>query len=119
MERRWPIRPVAFDAMQAARGRGVDVLLIDTAGRLHTKVNLMEELKKVKRVVERGPRGAQGVLLVLDATTGQNGVQQAQFTEAVDVSGVILTKLDGQRRGYRPRRAAGAGHSGEAGRRVQ
>jgi fused signal recognition particle receptor len=92
---------VAFDAAAAARSRGMDVLLVDTAGRLHTKVNLMEELRKVKRILARELPGApQEVLLVLDATTGQNAVSQArQFHEAVGVTGIILTKLDGTARG--------------------
>ncbi|MBY0277297.1 signal recognition particle-docking protein FtsY [Candidatus Binatia bacterium] len=92
---------VVFDGMSAAVARGVDVVLIDTAGRLHTKVNLMEELKKVRRVVDRVLPGApHEVLLVVDATTGQNAVSQARtFAGAVDVTGVILTKLDGSARG--------------------
>lgn len=92
---------VAFDATDAALARGVDNLLIDTAGRLHTKVNLMEELKKIQRVVQkRLPAAPHEVLLVLDATTGQNGLVQAkQFTEALQVTGIILTKLDGTAKG--------------------
>jgi fused signal recognition particle receptor len=91
---------VVFDAVQRASARGFDLVLADTAGRLHTKVNLMEELKKVRRVSERPPGRLSEVLLVLDATTGQNGVVQArQFTEAVGVTGVVLTKLDGTARG--------------------
>ncbi len=91
---------VAFDALEAAVSRGVDVVLVDTAGRLHTKTNLMEELKKVLRIVERTPGALQEVLLVLDATTGQNGLAQARdFTEAVGVTGVVLTKLDGTAKG--------------------
>jgi len=92
---------VAFDAMNAAQARGVDVLIIDTAGRLHTKVNLMEELKKIPRVIQKRMTGApHEVLLVLDATTGQNGLSQARlFTEAIGVTGVVLTKLDGTARG--------------------
>jgi len=92
---------VAFDALQAAKARGADVVLIDTAGRLHTKSNLMEELKKVRRVVQRFDEGApHEVLLILDATTGQNGLVQARhFTEAVQVTGVVLTKLDGTAKG--------------------
>ena len=92
---------VAFDAVNAAVARGVDVLIIDTAGRLHTKVNLMEELKKVPRVLQKRIAGApHEVLLVLDATTGQNGLSQArQFADAVGVTGVVLTKLDGTARG--------------------
>jgi fused signal recognition particle receptor len=92
---------VVFDGMSAGVARGVDVVLIDTAGRLHTKVNLMEELKKVRRVIDRVLPGApHEVLLVVDATTGQNAVAQARtFAAAVDVTGVILTKLDGSARG--------------------
>ena len=92
---------VAFDAVDAAASRGVDCLLIDTAGRLHTKVNLMEELKKIQRVVnKRVPGAPHEVLLVLDATTGQNGLQQAKvFTEALNVTGIVLTKLDGTAKG--------------------
>lgn len=92
---------VVFDALQAARNRGVKVVIIDTAGRLHTKFNLMEELKKVKRVAQRiDPSAPHETLLVLDATTGQNGLTQAiNFTEAMGVSGIILTKLDSTARG--------------------
>ncbi len=92
---------VVFDGMRAAVARGVDVVLVDTAGRLHTKVNLMEELRKVRRTVERVVEGApHEVLLVLDATTGQNALAQARtFGEAVAVTGVVLTKLDGSARG--------------------
>lgn len=92
---------VAFDAIQAAVARGSDVVIIDTAGRLHTKKNLMEELKKIKRVADRALPGApHEVLLVLDATTGQNAVSQVQlFKEAVDVTGIALTKLDGTAKG--------------------
>jgi fused signal recognition particle receptor len=92
---------VVFDAVKAAEARKADVLIIDTAGRLHTKVNLMEELKKVKRVIGREVAGApHQVLLVLDATTGQNGISQARlFHEAVHVDGIILTKLDGTAKG--------------------
>jgi len=90
---------VAFDAVKAGTERKVDTVLIDTAGRLHTKVGLMDELGKVKRVVEKqGP--VDETLLVLDATTGQNGLTQARvFTEVVDVSGIVLTKLDGTAKG--------------------
>jgi fused signal recognition particle receptor len=90
---------VAFDAVREGTDKRVDTVLIDTAGRLHTKVGLMDELGKVKRVVERtGP--VDETLLVLDATTGQNGLTQARvFTEVVDVSGIVLTKLDGTARG--------------------
>lgn len=91
---------VVFDAMGAAQNRGADLVLVDTAGRLHTKVNLMEELKKLRRIVDRTPGAGQEVLLVIDATTGQNGLTQAkQFREAVDVTGVVLTKLDGTAKG--------------------
>jgi fused signal recognition particle receptor len=91
---------VAFDGLASARARGADVLLIDTAGRLHTKSNLMEELRKLRRVLEREGGQVREVLLVLDATTGQNGLAQArQFTEAVGVTGVVLTKLDGTAKG--------------------
>jgi fused signal recognition particle receptor len=92
---------VVFDALQAAKSRNVQVVIIDTAGRLHTKFNLMEELKKIKRVVQRVDASApHQVLLVLDATTGQNGLAQARyFTEAVNVSGIILAKLDSTAKG--------------------
>jgi fused signal recognition particle receptor len=91
---------VVFDGMDAARSRRADLVLVDTAGRLHTKANLMEELAKLKRIVERSPGALKEVLLVIDATTGQNGLVQArQFTEAVDVTGVVLTKLDGTAKG--------------------
>jgi fused signal recognition particle receptor len=92
---------VMFDALQAAKSRNVDVLLCDTAGRLQNKVNLMKELEKVKRVIEREIPGApHEVLLVLDATTGQNAMSQAKtFTEATDVTGIVLTKLDGTAKG--------------------
>lgn len=92
---------VVFDAIQAAKSRNADVLLCDTAGRLQNKVNLMKELEKVKRVIEREVPGApHEVLLVLDATTGQNAMSQAKaFSEATDVSGIVLTKLDGTAKG--------------------
>jgi len=91
---------VIFDAVQHAAARGAALVMADTAGRLHTKVNLMEELRKVRRVAERPPGVLTEVLLVLDATTGQNGVVQArQFTEAVGVTGIVLTKLDGTAKG--------------------
>jgi len=92
---------VVFDGMQAAKNRGIDVLLIDTAGRLHTKTHLIEELKKIRRVIARELPGApHETLLVLDAVTGQNGLQQARvFKEATDVSGIVLTKLDGTAKG--------------------
>jgi fused signal recognition particle receptor len=86
--------------MAAAQSRGADLVLVDTAGRLHTKVNLMEELKKLRRVVDRTEGACKEVLLVIDASTGQNGLVQAkQFTEAVDVTGIALTKLDGTAKG--------------------
>lgn len=92
---------VIYDGIQAARSRKADVLLCDTAGRLQNKVNLMEELKKVHRIIQREVPGApHEVLLVLDATTGQNAIQQAKiFREAVGVSGIVLTKLDGTAKG--------------------
>jgi fused signal recognition particle receptor len=91
---------VVFDAVERASARGVDLVLADTAGRLHTKVNLMEELKKVRRVAERPGALVNEVLLVIDATTGQNGLVQAkEFTNAVGVTGVVLTKLDGTAKG--------------------
>lgn len=92
---------VMFDAVQAAKSRKVDVLICDTAGRLQNKVNLMKELEKVKRVIEREVPGApHEVLLVLDATTGQNAMSQAkQFSDATDVTGIVLTKLDGTAKG--------------------
>ena len=92
---------VVFDAMQAAQARGVDTLIVDTAGRLHTKFNLMEELKKIVRVLQKYDREApHEILLVMDATTGQNGFLQArQFVQDAGVSGIILTKLDGTARG--------------------
>lgn len=92
---------VAYDAVDAGIARKADNVIIDTAGRLHTKVNLMEELKKVHRVIgKRQPGAPHEVLLVLDATTGQNGLQQArQFTQALNVNGIVLTKLDGTAKG--------------------
>lgn len=92
---------VAFDAVQAAKSRKVDVVIIDTAGRLHTKSNLMEELKKINRVIAKEiPAAPHETLLVLDATTGQNAINQAKlFGEAVDLTGVVLTKLDGTAKG--------------------
>jgi fused signal recognition particle receptor len=92
---------VAYDAIEAATARGKDVAIVDTAGRLHTQANLMEELAKVRRVIEGRLDGApHETLLVIDATTGQNGVRQAQqFSEAVQVTGVALTKLDGSAKG--------------------
>lgn len=92
---------VAFDAVQAAKSRKVDIVIIDTAGRLHTKSNLMEELKKINRVIAKEiPAAPQETLLVLDATTGQNAISQAKlFGEAVELTGVVLTKLDGTAKG--------------------
>ncbi len=92
---------VIFDAVQAAKSRNVDVLICDTAGRLHTKKNLMEELKKIFRIINNEiPDSSREVLLVLDATTGQNAVQQAKvFSEAAEISGIVLTKLDGTAKG--------------------
>jgi len=92
---------VVFDAMMAARARGVDVVIVDTAGRLHTKSNLMAELEKMKRTAAKQVAGApHEVLLVLDATTGQNGLVQArEFTEHAGVTGLVLTKLDGTAKG--------------------
>ena len=92
---------VVYDGLQAAKSRGIDVLLIDTAGRLHTKVHLIEELKKIRRVIAREQSDApHETLLVLDATTGQNGLQQARvFKEATDITGIVLTKLDGTAKG--------------------
>ncbi|MBU7005469.1 signal recognition particle-docking protein FtsY [Phosphitispora fastidiosa] len=92
---------VVFDAIQAAKARDIDVLIVDTAGRLHTKANLMEELKKLFRVISRElPDSPDEVLLVLDATTGQNAISQAKiFGEASGVTGIVLTKLDGTAKG--------------------
>ena len=92
---------VAYDAIEAAQARGRDVVIVDTAGRLHTQANLMEELAKVRRVIAGKLEGApHETLLIVDATTGQNGVQQAKlFAEAAGVTGVVLTKLDGSARG--------------------
>ena len=92
---------VAYDAIEAARARGRDIVIVDTAGRLHTQTNLMEELAKVRRVIAGKLDGApHETLLVVDATTGQNGVQQAKlFAEAAGVTGVVLTKLDGSAKG--------------------
>ena len=92
---------VAFDAVVAAQSRNIDVLIIDTAGRLHTKSNLMEELKKVRRSIDKAMPGApQEILLVVDATTGQNALRQAEsFNEAVGITGIALTKLDGTAKG--------------------
>lgn len=92
---------VLFDALQAARARGADVVLCDTAGRLHNKVNLMNELSKLRKIIDREAAGcALEVLLVVDATTGQNGLQQAKlFRETAGLTGVVLTKLDGTAKG--------------------
>ncbi len=91
---------VIFDGVQAAEARGCNVVLADTAGRLQNKTNLMDELSKVRRVAAKEPGHVSEVLLVIDATTGQNGLQQAKvFAEAVDVTGVVLTKLDGSAKG--------------------
>ena len=92
---------VVYDAVKAAKSRGSDVVIVDTAGRLHTKVNLMEELKKVKRIADRELPGApHEILLVLDATTGQNAIAQAKmFNQALGVTGIVLTKLDGTAKG--------------------
>jgi fused signal recognition particle receptor len=91
---------VAFDAVRLATARGSDVLIVDTAGRLHTKAPLMDELAKVKRVIEKAGATVDETLLVLDASTGQNGIAQARaFTDAVEVTGVVLTKMDGSAKG--------------------
>lgn len=91
---------VAFDAVKSATARGSDVLIVDTAGRLHTKAPLMDELAKVKRVIEKAGAEVDETLLVLDATTGQNGISQARaFTGSVELTGVVLTKMDGSARG--------------------
>lgn len=92
---------VAFDALQAAQARGTDVVLIDTAGRLHTKVNLMEEVKKISRVISKAMEGApHETLLVIDATTGQNAIEQARaFHQHLTLSGLVLAKLDGTAKG--------------------
>ena len=92
---------VVFDAMSSAKSRGTDVVLVDTAGRLHNKKNLMEELKKINRVVDREfPQADRKNLIVLDATTGQNAIAQVEvFNEAIDIDGIVLTKLDGTAKG--------------------
>lgn len=92
---------VVFDALTSAKSKGTDVVLVDTAGRLHNKVNLMEELKKINRVIDREfPSADRKNLIVLDATTGQNAVAQVDvFNEAIDLDGIILTKLDGSAKG--------------------
>jgi fused signal recognition particle receptor len=91
---------IIYDAIQRASARGNDLVLADTAGRFHNRVNLIEELKKIRRVADRPPGCVSEVLLVLDATTGQNGVIQArEFAAAVGVTGIVLTKLDGTAKG--------------------
>ncbi len=92
---------VVFDAISSAKSRGTDVVLVDTAGRLHNKKNLMEELKKINRVIDREfPDADRKNLIVLDATTGQNAIQQVDiFNEAIDIDGIVLTKLDGTAKG--------------------
>jgi fused signal recognition particle receptor len=92
---------VIFDTINAAKARGCDVIIFDTAGRLHNKKNLMDELKKIYKIIDKElPNSSKEVLLVLDATTGQNAVMQAkQFAEAADITGIVLTKLDGTAKG--------------------
>ena len=92
---------MVYDAVAAAKARHADVLLIDTAGRLHNKKNLMEELKKMNRIIDREyPEAFRETLVVLDATTGQNALQQArEFSEVADITGIILTKMDGTAKG--------------------
>ena len=92
---------VVYNAVQAAKARNIDLLIVDTAGRLHNKKNLMDELSKMRRIIDREyPEAEMRCMLVLDATTGQNGIQQAkQFKEAVEIGGIILTKLDGTAKG--------------------
>ena len=92
---------VVFDAVQAAKARGIDLLIVDTAGRMHNKKNLMDELGKMRRIIDREyPEATIRCMLVLDATTGQNGINQAKmFKEAVEINGIILTKLDGTAKG--------------------
>jgi fused signal recognition particle receptor len=92
---------VVFDSISAAKARGVDIVICDTAGRLHNKTNLMNELNKISRVIDRElPDADRETLLVLDATTGQNGLVQAkQFKEAAGITGIVLTKLDGTAKG--------------------
>jgi fused signal recognition particle receptor len=92
---------VVFDALQSAKARKVDYVIVDTAGRLHTKTNLMAELEKMRRTAQRViPDAPHEVLLVIEATTGQNGLEQARkFTESAEVTGIILTKLDGTAKG--------------------
>jgi fused signal recognition particle receptor len=91
---------VVFDAVEHAAARGADLVLADTAGRVHTRVNLMDELAKVRRVADKGAGTVTETLLVIDATTGQNGLLQArEFAAVADVTGIVLTKLDGSARG--------------------
>ena len=92
---------VVYDAVQAAKARKVDIMIVDTAGRLHNKAHLMEELRKISRVVERDyPEAKLKALLVIDATTGQNGLVQAKaFKDIADIDGIVLTKLDGTAKG--------------------
>ena len=92
---------MAFDALAAAKSRGADVLLVDTAGRLHNKVNLMEELKKIRRsLAKQDPAAPHETLLVLDGTSGQNALSQAtEFNQATELTGLVLTKLDGTAKG--------------------
>lgn len=92
---------VVYDAVQSAKSRGTDIVLVDTAGRLHNKKNLMDELSKINRVVDREfPEASRQNLIVLDATTGQNAIQQVDvFNEAIDIDGIVLTKLDGTAKG--------------------
>lgn len=92
---------VAYDAVVAAQNRGIDIVIVDTAGRLHTKINLMEELKKVKRTIDKAmPGSPQEILLVVDSTTGQNALRQAEmFNKTVGITGIALTKLDGTAKG--------------------
>ena len=92
---------VVFDALSAAKARGTDIVIIDTAGRLHNKQNLMNELAKIRRIITRElPEADVETLMVIDATTGQNGLIQAkQFADTADITGIVLTKLDGTARG--------------------
>lgn len=92
---------VVYDAVQSAKGRGADLLIVDTAGRLHNKKNLMEELRKMTRIIEREyPEAEVRTMLVIDATTGQNGLSQArEFNDVADITGIVLTKLDGTAKG--------------------
>ena len=105
---------VVFDAVSSAKSRGTDIVLVDTAGRLHNKKNLMEELKKINRVIDREfPEAQRYNLIVLDATTGQNAVSQVDiFNEAIDIDGIVLTKLDGTAKGGVVLTIKDNGHSG-------